>query len=105
MSWYRTGGLAAVLHRVPGHGAPGHPSRLTPDQQQALLAETATGAFRTYHEARDWVEQAFGVVYSYQGIYTLLDRLEVHPNVPRPQAAISDPVFQDAWKKGGLPQP
>lgn len=104
LSWYRQEGLAAVLDRVPGHGARGQPSRLTPEQQQALLAQTATGAFRTYHEARDWVRQEFGVTYRYQGIYTLLARLDVHPKVPRPQAAKADPAAQAAWKRGGSPR-
>lgn len=105
LGWYRQDGLAAVLDRVPGHGARGQPNRLTPNQQQVLVAQAATGAFRTYHEARDWVTQEFGVTYSYKGIYTLLDRLDVHPKVPRPQAAKADPVAQEAWKRGGLPPP
>jgi len=105
LSWYRQGGLTTVLDRVPGHGAEGQTSRLTPEQQQAVVAQTATGAFRTYHEARDWVRQEFGVGYSYKGISTLLARLDVHPKVPRPQAAKADPAVQAAWKRGGLPPP
>ena len=105
LGWYRQGGLGAVLARVPGHGAPGQPSRLTATQQQALVAQTATGAFRTYHEARDWVTAEFGVAYRDKGIYTLLTRLDVPPKVPRPQAAKADPAAQAAWKRGGLPRP
>jgi transposase len=103
LGWYRDGGLAAVLDRVPGHGAPGQPSRLSGEQQQTLLAQTATGAFHTYHEARDWTEQTFGVAYTYKGMYTLLARLGVHPKVPRPLATNADPAVQAGWKKGGLP--
>jgi transposase len=102
LGWYREGGLAAVLRRVPGYGARGQPSWLTPAQQQALLAETAQGAFHTYDEARTWVAETFGVLYSYKGMYTLLARLDVHPRVPRPQAEKADPVAQDAWKRGAL---
>ncbi len=105
LSWYRQGGLEAVVARVPGHGAQGQPSRLTADQQQALVAQTAQGTFHTYHEARAWVEQTFGVAYTYNGLFTLLARLGVHPKVPRPQAEKADPALQDAWKKGGLPAP
>lgn len=105
LGWYRAGGLGAVLDRVPGHGAPGQPSRLTAAQQQTLVAETATGAFRTYHEARDWVEQTFGVTYTYQGMYTLLARSGVHPKVPRPLATNADPAVQEEGKKGGWPRP
>lgn len=100
LGWYRQGGLAAVLDRMPGHGAPGQPSRLTAMQQQALVAQAATGAFRTYHEARDWTEQTFGIPYTYKGMYTLLARLGVHPKVPRPQAAKADPTAQEGWKRG-----
>jgi transposase len=105
LGWYRHGGLAQVLARVPGHGACGQPSRLTREQQQLLVAETATGAFRTYAEARVWVEEAFGVRYTDKGMYTLLARFGVHPKVPRPQAEKADPVAQATWKRGALPTP
>lgn len=105
LGWYRQGGLAAVLTRVPGYGARGQPSRLTAEQQQALVAETATGAFRTYDEARIWVRAAFGVSYSYKGMYTLLARWGVHPKVPRPQAEKADPAAQAAWKGGASRTP
>ena len=105
LDWYRHGGVAAVLDRVPGHGASGRLSWLTSTQQQALLAQVATGAFRTYHEARDWVEEQFGIPYTYKGMYTLLARLGVHPKVPRPLATNADLATQEAWKKGGSPPP
>lgn len=104
LGWYREGGLAAVSRRVPGHGARGQPSRLTAEQQRALIARAGTGAFRTYDEARQWVAEEFGVAYSYQGMYGALARLEVHPKVPRPMAAKADPAAQEAWKKGGSPR-
>jgi transposase len=104
LGWYRAGGLAAVLDRVPGHGARGRPGRLTPEQRQGLVEQAGTGAFRTYDEARRWVEQTFGVRYSYQGMYSVLARLEVHPKVPRPLAAKADPQAQEAWKGGGSPR-
>ncbi len=100
LGWYRQGGLAEVLRRVPGHGARGAPSRLSAAHQAQLLSKVGEGAFRTYDEARQWVEQEFGVRYSYQGMYSVLARLEVHPKVPRPLAAKADPEAQAAWKKG-----
>jgi len=105
LGWYRQGGLAAVLTRVPGHGARGQPAWLTPAQQQALVTETASGTLPTYAEARNWVREAFGVSYSAKGMYTLLARLDVHPKVPRPQAEKADPVAQEAWKRGASPPP
>lgn len=103
LGWYRRGGLEATLCRVPGHGARGQPARLSPEQQQVLVEQAAHGACRTYHEARAWVEQTYGVVYRYKGMLTLLARLEVHPKVPRPQAVKADPAVQEAWTRGVLP--
>ena len=103
LGWYRQGGLAAVLERLPGHGARGQPSRLSPAQQQALVAETAQGTLHTYDEARAWVGDQFGVSYSYTGLFSLLARLGVHPKVPRPQAEKADPAAQAAWKGGAVP--
>lgn len=74
VSWYRTGGIDAVVKRTPGHGAPGRPSLLTPDQVNALIARASTGAFRTVWEAVDWVQREFGVSYTYTGMYALLNR-------------------------------
>lgn len=105
LGWYRAGGLAEVLRRVPGHGARGAPSRLTGEQRAALVARSAAGAFRTYGEAQAWVAEAFGVAYSYHGMYSALARLGVHPKVPRPLAAKADPAAQAAWKRGGSPTP
>jgi transposase len=101
LGWYRAGGLAEVLRRVPGHGARGAPGRLSAEHQAQLLSKVREGAFRTYDEARDWVAEQLGVAYSYQGMYGVLARLEVHPKVPRPMAAKADPAAQAAWKGGG----
>lgn len=103
LDWYRRDGLDGVLRRVPGHGARGSDGRLTPEQQGRLLEQAREGAFRTYDEARRWVEGTLGVRYSYQGMYGVLARLGVHPRVPRPLAAKADLAAQEAWKKGGSP--
>jgi transposase len=101
LGWYRTGGLAAVLRRVPGHGAVGQPHRLSAAQQQELLGHVGRGEFRTYEEARAWVEAQYGVVYRPGGFYTALHRLGVRPKVPRPVAEKADAAAQAAWKQGG----
>jgi transposase len=105
LAWYREGGLAGVLGRVPGHGGTGKACWLDSQQQEALLAQAKTGAFRTYEEARQWVQEEYGVAYRYQGLYAVLARLGVHPKVPRPRAAKADPKVQEDWKKGGLRRP
>ena len=101
LGWYRTAGLDGVLRRVPGHGAVGQPHRLTAEQRTALLAQCAAGTFRTYEEARAWVEAAYGVVYRPGGFYTALHRRGVRPKVPRPVAERADPARREAWKTGG----
>lgn len=74
ISWYRVGGIDAVIRRTPGHGAPGRPSRLQPDQVRSLVEKASRGEFVTVWEAVDWVEQQFGVTYTYTGMHALLSR-------------------------------
>ena len=101
LAWYRDGGLADVLRRTPGHGATGQPHRLTAEQRAGLLEQAGRGAFRTYAEAREWVEATYGVAYRPGGFYTSLHRLGVRPKVPRPVAEKADPARREAWKQGG----
>jgi transposase len=101
LGWYRVGGLTDVLRRVPGHGAVGNPHRLSAEQQVGLLAQCAAGEFRTFEEARSWVEATFGVTYRPGGFYTSVRRLGVRPKVPRPVAEKADQAAQEAWKQGG----
>ncbi len=100
LDWYRQDGLAAVLRRVPGHGARGSAGRLTPEQTAQLLEQTRQGRFRTYDDARQWVAETLDVHYSYQGMYSVLARLSVHPKVPRPMAEKADAAAQASWKRG-----
>src|SRR5829696_1294819 len=98
VGWYRAGGLAAVMaHRRQG---PGKVAWLSTEQQAAVVAQSATGAFRTAAEVRQWVAETFGVTYTEGGMYALLARLRVHPKVPRPVTPKVDPAEQDAWEKG-----
>ena len=101
LGWYRAAGLAGVQRRMPGHGATGQRHRLTAEQRAGLLAEAGRGTFRTYEEAREWVEAEYGVAYRPGGFYTSLRRLGVRPKVPRPVAEKADPSRQEAWKRRG----
>ncbi len=99
LAWYRQGGLAAVAQHRQG-GRQGRTAYLTPEQQAQLTAETARGTIRTVGAAVRWVEQQFGVRYTYWGMRTLLHRLKIGPKVPRPLAAQADLDAQEAWKRG-----
>jgi transposase len=101
LGWYRVGGLAEVLRRVPGHGAVGAPHRLTAAQQAGLLEQVERGALHTYEDARAWVEAEYGVGYRPGGFYSALHRLRVRPKVPRPVAEKADPAARGAWRTGG----
>ena len=96
---YRRAGLAGVrAHRRAGRGKAAY---LSGEQQAALVAEAATGAFHTARDAMAWVQAQFGVTYRLKGMYRLLARLKVHPKVPRPLNPKSSLAAQDAWKGGG----
>lgn len=101
LGWYRAGGLENVLGRIRGHGAKGAPGKLSGEQVERLAERAGRGVFRTYGEAAEWVHSAYGVSYSYNGIWSLLTRRAIHPHVPRPTAEKADPQAQAAYKRGG----
>jgi len=99
VAWYREGGLPAV--RAHHMGGVGQPPRLTPEQQEAVAREVASGRFRTAADIRGWVAQTFAVTYTDGGTYSLLARLRLAPKVPRPRHEKADLAAQEDWKKGG----
>jgi len=99
VAWYRDGGLGAVIgHHMGGHG---QTPRLTPEQQETVAREVATGRFRAAADIRGWVAETFAVTYTEGGMYSLLGRLRCAPKVPRPLHEQADLAQQDAWKRGG----
>jgi transposase len=100
LSWYRRGGLEEVLRRVSGQGAPGVPALLNAKQQKALVARVALGDFRTVWDVLRWVKARWGVIYSYEGMRSLMKRHKLGLKVPRSQSEKASPEKQAAWKKG-----
>lgn len=99
VDWYRDGGLPTLdAHRLGQAG--GVVARMTVDDQALLAAYAAEGTFHTIDEARQWAETQCGVVYTYWGMRSVLDRLKIHAKVPRPVNPKADPEAQAAWKKG-----
>lgn len=99
VSWYRTGGIEAVLKRVKGHQAKGVPSKLTPLQQKALVARVQLGDFRTVWDVVEWVKARWKISYSYDGMYALMRRHQLNVKVPRPHSEKANVQRQEAWKK------
>jgi transposase len=100
--WSNQGGCASVAQHQ--RGGRGTPPRLTVEQCAELVAWIGTGLFHTIGEVRQWVQAEWGVLYTYWGMRSVLDRLKIHAKVPRPQAVTANPVAQEAWTKGGRPK-
>ncbi len=101
VAWYRAGGLAEVLRRIPGHGSGGI-AKLTALQQRALAAKVALGLFRTVWDALQWVQDRWKIQYRYFGLLSCLKRLKGHLKVPRPHSVKADMDAQMGWKSRGL---
>jgi hypothetical protein len=101
VAWYRGGGLAEVLRRIPGHGN-GSEARLTGLQQRAMVAKVALGLFRTVWDAIQWIADRWGIIYTYSGLHAGMQRLKCAPKAPRPQSVKADPKQQRWWKEQGL---
>jgi transposase len=101
VQWYRQGGLTEVMRRVVGHHAKGKKPYLSPLEQRALVAKVQLGEFRTVWDVMEWVEDRWGVRYTYQGMYSLLKGHGLGLKVPRPHSEKANAQQQGAWKKGG----
>lgn len=100
VSWYRQGGcLAVASHRQGREG--GSPPRLSMSQRDQVRDRAAQGAFRGIAAVREWVSHEFGVDYTYWGMRSILDRMQIHLKVPRPLAVKGSLAAQEAWQKGG----
>lgn len=60
----------------------------------------ALGDLRTVWEVVQWVEDRWGLRYSYEGMRSVMKRHHLGLKVPRPQSEKAIPAQQEAWKKG-----
>jgi transposase len=98
IAWYRRGGLALV--RARHAGGVGQVARLSRGAQTELGDAVAQGQFRTARQVQEWIAKRYQVSYTLGGVYSLLERLQCNPKVPRPLHAKADEAAQEAWKKG-----
>lgn len=98
---YNRDGLAGLIDRRQG----GNHRHLSDAEEQQIMeyvdrtAEDPRGGIRRGEDLRRWIEQQFGVLYSLNGIYRLLDRLGYSCLMPRPRHAKTDSEAQAAFKK------
>lgn len=104
---YRVEGPAGIGDRR--HGNPGAAPLLTPAQQAQLRAALAgpapDGGIWTYRQVAAWMSTVLGRRVREQRGWEWMRRLGFTPQYPRPRETRADPAAQDAFKKGGLPQP
>ena len=101
---YRDGGADAVR---PGRST-GRPPKLPRDREAAFKARVlagpadADGGVCTLRgeDARRILEREFGASYTLDGVYDLLDRLNLSCLVPRPRHRKNDPAAMQQWLAG-----
>ena len=98
---YRDGGVDAVR---PGK-SPGRPTKLPRDREAAFKARVlagpaaADGGVCVLRGEDAWriLEREFGAAYTLDGVYDLLDRLDLSCLVPRPRHRKNDPQVMRQW--------
>jgi transposase len=99
LAWYRQGGIAEVLQRVTGHASQGVAAKLSAIQQKALVARVKLGDFATVWDVMAWVQARWGIVYSYEGMRSVMKRQRLSLKVPRPQSEKAVVQAQQLWQK------
>jgi transposase len=98
---YRDGGIEALQ---PGKST-GRPVKLPRQQEQAFKQRVKAGPTQADggvctlrgEDIRRLLEREFGVSYTLQGVYDLLDRLDLSCLVPRPRHRKNDPQAMGQW--------
>ena len=92
---YRTEGLQGLL-TYPYQGPQG---KLSPKQQQQLLAQLKRDETQTLQQACGYVEQKFGVRYTAAGMHYVFERLKVKKKAGRPVHYHKDRKGEQQFKK------
>lgn len=98
---YRDGGLAALVPRK----SPGKPPKLPREREQAFKTRMLAGptdrdggvCTLRGNDAVRILREEFGVAYSLDGVYDLLERLNLSCLKPRPRHRKNDPEAMKAW--------
>lgn len=101
---YRDGGVEAL---EPGKST-GRPAKLPRDREQAFKERVKAGPTAADggvcvlrgEDARRILEREFGVRYTLQGVYDLLERLNLSCLAPRPRHRKNDPQAMRQWLDG-----
>lgn len=101
---YRDGGVEAL---EPGKST-GRPAKLPRDREQAFKERVKAGPTAADggvcvlrgEDARCILEREFGVRYTLQGVYDLLERLNLSCLAPRPRHRKNDPQAMRQWLDG-----
>jgi len=64
-----------------------------------LVARVKLGDFATVWEVMAWVKDRWGIVYSYEGMRSVMKRNDLRLKVPRPRSEKADPQAQAVWQK------
>ena len=100
ISWYRQGGLDAVLSHRHG-GSRVHARRLNADQEAELKQKADAGEIHRIEDGVVWAKETHQVEYTYWGMRHVFARLGLRQKVPRPRNPKASDAEQEAWKKGG----
>jgi len=93
---YRTGGIDKLLC-LPFR--PGRPSKLRPEEEQALKLQLKEDDIQFLHEAVSYVKKEYGQDFSIVGMHYLFKRLQVKKKTGRPVNIRQDKKGLEEFKK------
>jgi transposase len=95
---YREGGVSALTANNYAGGTP----KLSPGGQEQLLERLKKGDISSLEQARNYLEQEFGVNYTIGGVSYLFKRLKVKLKTCRPTNVNQDPAQIEEFRKKNI---